>query len=59
MKGYTPRLNWHLGQQMAMAHGSHPYREVPFRLPQILEGVVMNSGLLDIILDVVFVRHGV
>jgi hypothetical protein len=41
------------------AHGSHPYREVPFRLPQILEGVVMNSGLLDIILDAVFVRHGV
>jgi hypothetical protein len=44
---------------MAMAHGSNPYREAPFRFPQILEGVVMNSGLLDIILDIVFVRHGV
>jgi hypothetical protein len=59
MKGYTPRPSWHLWSAMAMAHGSHPYREVPFRLPQILEGVVMNSGLLDIILDVVLVRHGV
>jgi hypothetical protein len=44
---------------MAMAHDSHSYWEVPFRLPQILEGVVVNSGLLDVILDVVFVRHGV
>jgi hypothetical protein len=58
MKGYTPRLSWHLGQQWAVAHGSHPYREAPFCLPQILEGVVMDSGLLDIILDVVLVRHG-
>jgi hypothetical protein len=39
--------------------GCHSYREAPFRLPQILEGVVMTSGLLDIILDVVLVRHGV
>lgn len=43
----------------AMAHRGHQYREGPFRLPQILEGVVVNSCLLDVIFNAVFVRHDV
>ncbi len=33
------------------------YREFPFRLPQILERVVVDRGLLDVVFDIIFVRH--
>ena len=47
------------GSAVAVVDGSRSYREAPFRLPEILEGVVMNGCLLDIIFNAVFVCHDV